>query len=115
MPLMPRSDPRSISLNVPTDDLIPLNIPALSRCADLLFQQINIIDDGCQRCLDIVGNVCDQFCLKPFTLHPLLDRMRHAITDVIDLLSLFLKYTGHMLCTDLIARLAACNFFRSGF
>ena len=39
--------------------------------------------------------------------------MCHAVADMVDLFSLFLKYTGHTLCTDLIARLTACNFFRS--
>ena len=77
------------------------------------FQQIHIVDDRCQRSLDIMGNICDQFCLKTLTLHPLLDRMCHAVADMVDLFSLFLKYTGHTLCTDLIARLTACNFFRS--
>lgn len=57
-----------------------------------------------------MGHVRDQFCLETFTLHPLFDRMCHAVADMVDLFSLFLKYTGHTLCTDLIARLTACNF-----
>ena len=77
------------------------------------FQQIHIVDDRCQWSLNVMGHVRDQFCLETFTLHPLFDRMCHAVADMVDLFSLFLKYTGHTLCTDLIARLTACNFFRS--
>ena len=53
-------------------------IQYINIAADLLIlnvfplQYIHIVDDGCQRRLNIMGNICDQICLQTFTLHLLI-------------------------------------------
>ena len=44
----------------------------------LLFQQIHVVDDGCQRRFDVVGHVGDQLGFHPFGAHLLLHGAFHA-------------------------------------
>ena len=68
----------------------------------LLREQIHIVDDGCERRLDIVGHVRDQFRLEALALHALVDRPGHALADLIQILPVLFAVPEHLFCIDLV-------------
>ena len=69
-----------------------------------LFHQIHIVNDGGQRCFDVVGDVGDQFGFHPFGFHLLLCRQLGGINQRVQILGKVLEMAVEMLGVQLIGQ-----------
>ena len=61
----------------------------------LLFNEVSIVDDGCQRRLDVMGHIGDQLRLHPLALQPLFHSCRHSLTNAVQVFAVFLIVPQH--------------------
>ena len=75
------------------------------------FQQIHIVDDGCQWCFDVVGYVGDELCPQTFTLHFLIQGNGNAFGDIVQIFPVLAEGTEHTACIYLIFQIAGGKLF----
>lgn len=72
----------------------------------LLFKQVNIVDDGGERGLDIVGDVGDKLGAEALGLHALAHGAVHAVGDGVEVLAVLLERAAQPGGIDLAVELA---------
>ena len=80
----------------------------------LPFEQIHIIDNGCERRFNIMGDIRDQVRLHPLTADTFIHGPIQALADIIDIIGKLQKHTGtHILCLNLIIQIPIGNLLRA--
>ena len=80
----------------------------------LALDEVHIVDDGGQRCLDIVGHVRDQVGLQAFALYLFGKSCLQTVTDTVQSFGEFRLQTREIIDIHLVARLPGGEFFDGG-
>lgn len=79
----------------------------------LFFQKVGVIDDGGERGLDIVGNVCDQLRFHAFGFHTLVNGFGKSAADVVERFTEGLKFHQHIRRIDMMVKTALFDLLRA--
>ena len=70
------------------------------------MQEVDVVDDGRERRLDVVGDVGYELGLEPLGLHALGDLLGEAIADAVEVLGVGLELPVHVRGVYLLVELA---------
>ena len=82
-------------------------------CRVLTFHQIYIINNGSQRCFQIMGNICDQLCLHSFFFQAVLYSSIQTTANIVDIFCHHLLFSGKCICFNLILQFSIAYFLQT--
>ena len=77
------------------------------------FEKIYIVDDRSQRCLYIMRNIRNQFCLHPLVLEAVFYGCVQSLPDMVNIIRHHFLLTGEFFRWNFILQLTVCDFFQS--